>query len=145
MQLRVVAARYPVTELPSELYHAQNLCPSSIIILVLCSFECGHDAPNAAHVRARLLKLPVPVPVTASSTISTKATSAPGTIEDIRSNASGAERSVSVSRIVIEKGISSYHGRTSTLFDENAHHDRPTRPEIPEQWIENGLVAEATR
>lgn len=79
------------------------------------------------------------------------------TTATIRQGATGAgqserpvspERPVSVSRIVTEKGMSSYHGRTSTLFDENAHHDRPTaevRPKMPEQWIENGLVAEATR
>jgi hypothetical protein len=44
--------------------------------------------------------------------------------------------------------MSSYHGRTSTLFDENAHPDRfaaEAGPKMPEQWIENGLVAEATR
>lgn len=86
--------------------------------------------------------------VTASSAAHTTPLSAPGSVEDLRSSAHGAERSVSVSRIVTEKGMSSYHGRTSTLFDENANHDRPVsepRPKMPEAWIENGLVAEATR
>lgn len=86
--------------------------------------------------------------VTASSAAHTAPLSAPGSVEDLRSSAAGADRSVSVSRIVTEKGMSSYHGRTSTLFDENAHHDRPAsepRPKMPEAWIENGLVAEATR
>jgi hypothetical protein len=91
--------------------------------------------------------------VTASSTntnsiSTTSPTSGQSAAEHLRRDAAGAERPVSVSRIVIEKGMSSYHGRTSTLFDENAHHDRPVaeaRPKMPEQWIENGLVAEATR
>lgn len=84
----------------------------------------------------------MPSPGIASATF---APEAPG---DIRSGDSSSERPVSVSRIVIANGMSSYHGRTSTLFDENVHHDGPTatvRPKIPEQWIENGLVAEATR
>ncbi|KAL5118714.1 hypothetical protein ACEQ8H_003391 [Pleosporales sp. CAS-2024a] len=54
----------------------------------------------------------------------------------------------SVSRIVIAaNGSSSYHGRTSTLFDEGPH-DRPpaeARPPMPDEWIERGLVAEAAR
>lgn len=86
--------------------------------------------------------------VTASSAAHTTPSSAAGSVQDFRSSATGAERSVSVSRIVTEKGMSSYHGRTSTLFDENASHDRPVsepRPKMPEAWIENALVAEATR
>ncbi|RYP73810.1 hypothetical protein DL771_003388 [Monosporascus sp. 5C6A] len=54
----------------------------------------------------------------------------------------------SVSRIVVAaNGSSSYHGRTSTLFDENSH-DRSAaeaRPQMPDEWIEKGLVAEAAR
>jgi hypothetical protein len=54
----------------------------------------------------------------------------------------------SVSRIVVAaNGSSSYHGRTSTLFDEGSH-DRPVaeaRPRMPDEWIERGLVAEAVR
>lgn len=54
----------------------------------------------------------------------------------------------SVSRIVVAaNGSSSYHGRTSTLFDEGPH-DRPpaeARPRMPDEWIERGLVAEAAR
>ncbi|KAH5272468.1 hypothetical protein HBI70_115300 [Parastagonospora nodorum] len=54
----------------------------------------------------------------------------------------------SVSRIVVAaNGSSSYHGRTSTLFDEGPH-DRPTaevRPQMPDEWVERGLVAEAAR
>lgn len=84
----------------------------------------------------------------ASSISTTTTTSGQSAAEHLRHGSAGAERPVSVSRIVIEKGMSSYHGRTSTLFDENAHHDRPVveaLPKMPEQWIENGLVAEATR
>ncbi|KAJ4381473.1 hypothetical protein N0V86_002832 [Didymella sp. IMI 355093] len=112
----------------------------------VCSYEGGRDAHNAA--RARQPRLPVSASVTASSAAHTTPTSAPGSVEDVRSSASGAERLVSVSRIVTEQGMSSYHGRTSTLFDENASHDRPVsapRPKMPEAWIENALVAEATR
>jgi hypothetical protein len=57
------------------------------------------------------------------------------------------DRLNSVSRIVTANGMSSYHGRTSTLFDENTH-DRSApevRPSMPEEWIEKGLLAEATR
>jgi hypothetical protein len=49
--------------------------------------------------------------------------------------------------VVAANGSSSYHGRTSTLFDENSH-ERPAaevRPRMPEEWIEKGLVAEAAR
>lgn len=42
--------------------------------------------------------------------------------------------------------MSSYHGRTSTLFDENADRSAAeSRPSMPEEWIEKGLLAEATR
>ncbi|KAJ4355061.1 hypothetical protein N0V95_003279 [Ascochyta clinopodiicola] len=96
-------------------------------------YEGGRDTSNAARARQP------PVPVTAVSS--------PAITEDLPHVISGAEPPVSVSRILTEKGVSSYHGRTSTLFDENTHHDRPvaTRPKMPEQWIENGLVAEAAR
>ncbi|KAL7777138.1 hypothetical protein CFE70_007561 [Pyrenophora teres f. teres 0-1] len=54
----------------------------------------------------------------------------------------------SVSRIVVSaNGSSSYHGRTSTLFDQGSH-DRSTaeaHPRMPDEWIERGLVAEAAR
>ncbi|KAH8722352.1 fungal-specific transcription factor domain-containing protein [Phaeosphaeriaceae sp. PMI808] len=60
----------------------------------------------------------------------------------------GAPSPTSVSRIVVAaNGSSSYHGRTSTLFDENAH-DRSSaevRPHMSDEWIEKGLVAEAAR
>ncbi|ORY04536.1 nitrate assimilation regulatory protein nirA [Clohesyomyces aquaticus] len=53
-----------------------------------------------------------------------------------------------VSRIVVSaNGMPSYHGRTSALFEENSH-DRPapdSRPRMPEEWVEKGLVAEAAR
>ncbi|KAJ8119080.1 hypothetical protein OPT61_g70 [Boeremia exigua] len=99
----------------------------------VCIYEGGRDAPNAA--RARQPRLPGPVTVTP-------------TIEDLDHITTDVERPLGVSRIVTEKGMSSYHGRTSTLFDENVPHDRPAaevRPRVPEQWVENGLVAEATR
>jgi hypothetical protein len=57
-----------------------------------------------------------------------------------------ASRANSVSRIVVSSnGMPSYHGRTSTLFEES-YHDRST-PEanarMPEEWVEKGLIAEA--
>ncbi|KAH6642248.1 fungal-specific transcription factor domain-containing protein [Boeremia exigua] len=63
-----------------------------------------------------------------------------------RSNVDSASRANSVSRIVVSSnGVPSYHGRTSTLFEEN-YQDRST-PEantrMPEEWVEKGLIAEA--
>ncbi|KAH7307982.1 fungal-specific transcription factor domain-containing protein [Stachybotrys elegans] len=52
-----------------------------------------------------------------------------------------------VSRIVVSaNGVSTYHGRTSTLFEENLQ-DRATadHPSLPDEWIEKSLVAEAAR
>ena len=54
----------------------------------------------------------------------------------------------SVSRIVVApNGSSSYHGRTSTLFDEgtNDRYAAEVRPQMSDEWIEKGLVAEAAR
>lgn len=60
----------------------------------------------------------------------------------------GSSTPQSVSRIVITaNGSSSYHGRTSTLFDEGPH-EKPAseaHPEMPDEWVERGLVAEAAR
>ncbi|KAJ4300840.1 hypothetical protein N0V90_002928 [Kalmusia sp. IMI 367209] len=55
----------------------------------------------------------------------------------------------SVSHIAVSaNGMASYHGRTSTLFDEGSHdradETRPS-PKMSEEWIEKGLIAEATR
>ncbi|TLS27355.1 hypothetical protein PpBr36_04212 [Pyricularia pennisetigena] len=54
-----------------------------------------------------------------------------------------------VSRMVLSaNGVSSYHGRTSTLFEE-AIHERAAAAELvqrmPDEWIEKGLVAEAAK
>lgn len=54
----------------------------------------------------------------------------------------------SVARILVSaNGVSSYHGRTSALFEDNP--DRPAagdaRPRMPDDWVERGLVAEAAR
>lgn len=49
--------------------------------------------------------------------------------------------------MVSTNGISSYHGQTSALFDENPQ-DRlhgEFRPRIPDEWAEKGLVAEAAK
>ncbi|UPX20014.1 uncharacterized protein EKO05_0010260 [Ascochyta rabiei] len=110
----------------------------------ICSYEGGRDTPNAARTRQPKL----PVSVTASSPTNVTAVCGPAVTENLPHVNSGGERPVSVSRIITERGMSSYHGRTSTLFDENVHYDRPVaeaQPKMPEQWIENGLVAEATR
>lgn len=54
-----------------------------------------------------------------------------------------------VARILVSaNGVSSYHGRTSALFEDNAQ-DRPVAGEkdtrMPDDWVERGLVAEAVR
>jgi len=65
-----------------------------------------------------------------------------------QNNAASNPTPKSVSRIfVAANGSSSYHGRTSTLFDENSHERSvvEARPKMPDEWIEKGLVAEAAR
>ncbi|KAL6707670.1 hypothetical protein ACN47E_003791 [Coniothyrium glycines] len=58
------------------------------------------------------------------------------------------QRGSSVSRIVVSSnGVPSYHGRTSTLFEES-YNDRPspgTTTKVPEEWVEKGLICEAAR
>lgn len=58
------------------------------------------------------------------------------------------QRARNVSRIVVSSnGVASYHGRTSTLFEENFN-DRPnsgTTSKVPEEWVEKGLICEAAR
>lgn len=51
--------------------------------------------------------------------------------------------------IVLDNGVSSYHGRTSTLFEDNTT-EKPGpsdrgRPRMPDGWVERELVAEAVR
>jgi hypothetical protein len=44
--------------------------------------------------------------------------------------------------------VSSYHGRTSALFEDNVQERAPAgekRPRMPDDWVERGLVAEAVR
>lgn len=54
-----------------------------------------------------------------------------------------------ISRIVVSpNGVSSYHGQTSTLFEENQPERAPAgdaRPRMPDDWVEKGLVAEAAK
>lgn len=54
----------------------------------------------------------------------------------------------SVSRILVSaNGVSSYHGRTSALFEDNIQ-ERPPKADqrrMPDDWVERGLVAEAAR
>lgn len=45
-------------------------------------------------------------------------------------------------------GVSSYHGRTSALFEDNGQERPPDcdqLPQMPDDWVERGLVAEAAR
>ncbi|OAA59370.1 fungal specific transcription factor domain-containing protein [Cordyceps fumosorosea ARSEF 2679] len=50
------------------------------------------------------------------------------------------------SRIVVSSnGTSSYHGHTSTLYEEQGPPEGDGRPRIPDEWIGKGLVAEAAR
>ncbi len=54
-----------------------------------------------------------------------------------------------VSRIVVSaNGVSSYHGRTSALFEDSVPERLPAgdvQPRMPDDWVERGLVAEAAR
>lgn len=54
-----------------------------------------------------------------------------------------------ISRIVVSpNGMSSYHGQTSTHFEENLPERAPAadaRPRMPDDWVEKGLVAEAAK
>ena len=54
-----------------------------------------------------------------------------------------------ISRIVVSpNGVSSYHGQTSSLFEENQPERAPAgdaRPRMPDDWVEKGLVAEAAK
>ncbi|KAK7947872.1 uncharacterized protein PG986_008758 [Apiospora aurea] len=63
-------------------------------------------------------------------------------------SSAGAHRP-GVSRMVVSaNGISSYHGRTSTLFEETIQERTSAaeaRPRMPDEWIEKGLVAEAAK
>jgi hypothetical protein len=58
-------------------------------------------------------------------------------------NESLSERSVS--RIIFsDDGATSYHGRTSALFEENAHDRRTGKAAaVPPEWVQKGLMAEA--
>lgn len=53
------------------------------------------------------------------------------------------------SRIVVSaNGVSSYHGRTSALFEDGIPERPPAgdvQPRMPDDWVERGLVAEAAR
>ncbi|PGH03228.1 hypothetical protein AJ79_07423 [Helicocarpus griseus UAMH5409] len=65
-------------------------------------------------------------------------------------SSTGPSSEASVARILVSaNGVSSYHGRTSALFEDNNVHERPTGadhcPRMPDDWVERGLVAEAAR
>jgi len=52
--------------------------------------------------------------------------------------------------LVLANGESSYHGRTSALFEDNAQdQERPveqeSNPRMPDHWVERGLIAEAAK
>lgn len=52
--------------------------------------------------------------------------------------------------LVLANGESSYHGRTSALFEDNAQdQERPVEqegnPRMPDHWVERGLIAEAAK
>jgi hypothetical protein len=60
-----------------------------------------------------------------------------------------ASSEAQVARILVSaNGESSYHGRTSALFEDNIQ-ERPNgkeqHPRMPDDWVERGLVAEAVR
>ncbi|KAJ3527435.1 hypothetical protein NM208_g10701 [Fusarium decemcellulare] len=50
--------------------------------------------------------------------------------------------------LVLANGESSYHGRTSALFEDNVQErtaGQDAHPRMPDQWVERGLMAEAAR
>ncbi|UPL03054.1 hypothetical protein LCI18_013988 [Fusarium solani-melongenae] len=50
--------------------------------------------------------------------------------------------------LVLANGESSYHGRTSALFEDNVQErtaGQDAHPRMPDQWVERGLIAEAAR
>lgn len=52
--------------------------------------------------------------------------------------------------LVLANGESSYHGRTSALFEDNApdqerHVGQESNPRMPDHWVERGLIAEAAK
>ncbi|RGP69104.1 nitrogen assimilation transcription factor nit-4 [Fusarium longipes] len=52
--------------------------------------------------------------------------------------------------LVLANGESSYHGRTSALFEDNPQdQERPveqeSNPRMPDHWVERGLIAEAAK
>ncbi|KAJ4336040.1 hypothetical protein N0V95_008724 [Ascochyta clinopodiicola] len=110
-----------------------------------CNYEPIDDAvrartsrPVKAPRRERSTEQPVAAPTPRANSVSDD--------NSARSNVDSANRANSVSRIVVSSnGMPSYHGRTSTLFEES-YHDRST-PEanarMPEEWVEKGLIAEA--
>ena len=54
-----------------------------------------------------------------------------------------------ISRIVVSpNGMSSYHGQTSTHFEDSLPERAPAadaRPRMSDDWVEKGLVAEAAK
>ncbi|PVI06865.1 hypothetical protein DM02DRAFT_649211 [Periconia macrospinosa] len=124
-----------------------------------CSYEPVDDTPPRARVRprtgtrtrahARARDRTSKSPPLEHSSRSRVATAPPPTPPPVaQHHETSTATPQSVSRIVVAaNGSSSYHGRTSTLFDETAH-DRgavEARAQMPEEWIEKGLVAEAAR
>lgn len=65
------------------------------------------------------------------------------------SAASSREMETGVARVVVSaNGVSSYHGRTSALFEDGTQ-DRSAvaaqHRQMSDQWVERGLVAEAAK
>ncbi|KAG5928789.1 hypothetical protein E4U42_008044 [Claviceps africana] len=85
----------------------------------------------------------------AATRAATRTTSTPSRSSSSRSTPAAVEGRVA--RILMSaNGVSSYHSRTSTLYDDNAlertsDHNSLARPPVSEEWIERGLVAEAAR
>jgi hypothetical protein len=110
-----------------------------------CNYEPIDDAVRARSNRPS--KMPRRETLPEQSAVSTTPNAKSMTDDNAsRSTAESGSRANSVSRIVVSSnGMPSYHGRTSTLFEEN-YHDRSTpeaNPRMPEEWVEKGLIAEA--
>ena len=110
-----------------------------------CNYEPIDDAvrvrtarPSKAQRREQTNELPSAAPTPTAKPVSDD--------DAARVHADSVSRANSMSRIVVSSnGMPSYHGRTSTLFEES-YHDRSTpeaNPRMPEEWVEKGLIAEA--
>jgi hypothetical protein len=118
---------------------------------VICSYEPiednhrthGRVSKTPRRANTEVVRAASPAPSTSTASVSlVRDTIDRSSIDDTNRRPSHVS-----STVVSSSGMSSYHGRTSTLFEENPQ-DRinaEVRPRMSEEWVEKGLVAEAAR